>query len=75
MRHKTVSPLGTIGRIEPLSNLGQIGTGAENLLARAQMDNLAIRLRLNLVEPIFKELDQFITDRVHRRAAQRQGRD
>ena len=53
-RHKTISPLGTIGRIEPLSHLGQIGAGTENLLARAQMDDLAIGPGLNLVETIFK---------------------
>src|SRR6516162_2988827 len=70
-----MSPLGTIGRIEALSNLGQIRAGAENLLIGAQMDDLAIGLGVNFVEPVFKQLDKPIANRVHRRAPQGQGRD
>src|SRR6516162_5086901 len=70
-----MSPLGTIGRIEALSNLGQIRAGAENLLIGAQMDDLAIALGVNFVESVFQQLDKLVADCVHRRALQRQGRD
>src|SRR6516162_6273916 len=65
-----MSPLGTIGRIEALSNLGQIRAGAENLLGGAQMHDLAIRPGVNFVEPVRKQLDKPIADCVHRRPAQ-----
>src|SRR5579862_1325753 len=74
-RNNAIGAIRSVRSVETLAHLNQIGAGAEHLLFRTHMQNLAIRSRGQLVKFRVEQRNEFVADGIDRRPAQQERRN